>query len=451
MFRPLLSSFRVKTPKARLVGAFSNSTLNNMTADVSTQAAASSGTAPSMGQLKTTTSAPTTARSEREIAERVQQRVLERDSWLVEGEPQEKHSHAKDMSLFIGTVLPKYVKMEIPSPAWLDQHFPVLPMDWKRLQQQRPASPSSSSPIQMTWLGHASVLIQVNGCTILTDPVFSQRCAPTQFAGPKRIRPPPCSIAELCGHIQVDLVLISHNHYDHLDYNTLRDFYKHSPTTPFVVPLGLRVWMHNNISKQAVVHEMDWHEHVDITYNYGSSAAADAAASSSQAECVRIISVPVHHWSSRIGADRDKTLWCGYSIVTQPSPSSLEQRQPQKPRKILFPGDTAWFDGLDELVGQAYGPFDVAAIPIGAYEPREFMKRNHINVDEAVRMKDAVQARHAVPIHWGTFPLTVEPILEPAERLEELMQQKQEDHGNDVNNGDGSFEAWKIGETKAFM
>ena len=138
----------------------------------------------------------------------------------------------------------------------------------------------------------------------------------------------------------------------------------------------------------------------------------------------------MRHWSSRMGADRDKTLWCGYSLVAD-----------HGSQKILFPGDTAWFDDLDDLVGQRYGPFDVAAIPIGAYEPREFMKRNHINVDEAVRMKDAVQAAAAVPIHWGTFPLTVEPFLEPRERLQELMQDREDA---------GSFDPWLIGETKVF-
>ena len=362
--------------------------------------------------------APTKERSKQDIARLVQQRVRERDQWLVDGEPQEKHTALNEGLQFVGDVLPKFLKFSPPSQPWLDEHFPVQPMDWDRLQH-----PPSDGIIQMTWLGHASLLIQVQGCTILTDPVFSQRCAPTQWNGPKRVRPPPCRIAEICRHLLVDVVLISHNHYDHLDTTTVREIHKSSPATSFVVPLGLKSWCHKTISPQAVVHELDWHEHIDYHYS-------PANTSSGGRKSLRIISVPMRHWSSRMGADRDKTLWCGYSLVAD-----------HGSQKILFPGDTAWFDDLDDLVGQRYGPFDVAAIPIGAYEPREFMKRNHINVDEAVRMKDAVQAAAAVPIHWGTFPLTVEPFLEPRERLQELMQDREDA---------GSFDPWLIGETKVF-
>lgn len=135
-------------------------------------------------------------------------------------------------------------------------------------------------------------------------------------------------------------------------------------------------------------------------------------------------------------------MWCGYSLVTSTTPTtSNDDNNQTKQQKILFPGDTAWFDGLEEFVGRDYGPFDVAAIPIGAYEPRNFMKRNHINVDEAVRMKDAIGAASAVPIHWGTFPLTVEPFLEPRERLVELMKDRKDSD---------SFQPWLLGETKQF-
>jgi N-acyl-phosphatidylethanolamine-hydrolysing phospholipase D len=109
-------------------------------------------------------------------------------------------------------------------------------------------------------------------------------------------------------------------------------------------------------------------------------------------------------------------------------------------KSFLFPGDTAWFDALEE-VGTEYGPFDVAAIPIGAYEPREFMKYFHINPQEAVQMKDALRAKHAVPIHFGTFPLTTEPVLEPPEKLIELMKGREDAD---------SFVPWLIGETKSF-
>lgn len=393
---------------------------------------ASSATATAAASTQTvvvgsSNAAPTVARSKQEIAKLVQNRVRERDQWLVDGVPQEKPSTLKEGMEFMGDVLPKFLKFTPPTTAWLDEHFPVQPVDWKRLQ-------NPPDGIQMTWLGHASLLIQVNGCAIVTDPVFSQRCAPTQWNGPKRVRNPPCTIVELCRHILVDIALISHNHYDHLDTASVRDIHKCSPGTSFVVPLGLKAWCHRVISKHVVVHEIDWHEHVDYSYS---------PANASGRKSLRITSVPMRHWTSRVGADRDKTLWCGYSLVTYATANTNNKESSkgqQQQRKILFPGDTAWFDHLDD-VGKRYGPFDVAAIPIGAYAPREFMKRNHINVDEAVRMKDALQAKSAVPIHWGTFPLTVEPFLEPRERLQELMQDRA-----DV----GSFDPWLIGETKVF-
>lgn len=395
---------------------------------------ASSDTSSVTTDIMTATSsspAPTKARSKEEISRLVQKRVQERDAWLVDGLPQEKVSTLQEGVQFTKEVLPKFLKFSPPSQAWLDEHFPVASMDWERLQ-----NPPCDGSIQITWLGHASLLMQVNGCTIVTDPVFSQRCAPTQWQGPKRARPPPCTIRELCQHLAIDVVLISHNHYDHLDTASVQDIHKYSPKAVFIVPLGIKVWCLKNIGQQAVVQELDWREHVDFSYRPKNNASS----SDTVPKTVRIISVPMRHWTSRVGADRDKTLWCGYSVVTDPESGGTTTTT--KSQKLLFPGDTAWFDGLDHLVGQVYGPFDVAAIPIGAYEPREFMKRNHINVDEAVRMKDALQARNAVPIHWGTFPLTVEPWLEPRERLQELME-KREDAG--------SFDALLIGETKVFQ
>lgn len=211
----------------------------------------------------------------------------------------------------------------------------------------------------------------------------------------------------------MDLVLISHNHYDHLDYQSVRDFATFS-SAAFVVPLGLREWFRKHVSNTITIYEQDWHESINFTN------------SSDHTKSLRITSIPMRHWSNRVG-DRDKTLWCGYSIE---SPES----------RFLFPGDTAWFDDLTSI-GKQYGPFDVAAIPIGAYEPRNFMKYNHVDVEEAIRMKDALQAKRAVPIHWGTFALTTEPVLEPREKLLEMMKDRADAD---------SFTSWLIGETKSF-
>lgn len=348
-----------------------------------------------------TTSSIGIERSKAEIEALVQKRVQERDAWAVDGVTAGQPSLSAALNFMW-----KLQNFAVPSQTELDQELPVLHMDWTRLQNPE------NDKIQITWLGHASLLVQMNGCNLLCDPVFSQRCSPSQWFGPQRYRPLPCSIQELLDKVDIDLVLISHNHYDHLDCGSVQDFCKLSSSTPFVVPLGLKDWFQRHVSQTMTLYEQDWNESIDFVGPAGNK--------------LTITSVPMRHWSNRTG-DRDKTLWCGYSVASQQ-------------KKFLFTGDTAWFDDLEQ-VGAKYGPFDVAAIPIGAYEPRDFMKYNHINVEEAVRMKDAVQAASAVPIHWGTFPLTIEPVLEPREKLIELMK-----HRPDAD----SFCPWSIGETKQF-
>jgi L-ascorbate metabolism protein UlaG (beta-lactamase superfamily) len=227
--------------------------------------------------------------------------------------------------------------------------------------------------------------------------------------------------------IDVDIVLLSHNHYDHLDYDSIKALASgNSPL--FVVPLGLKDWFRQHIPSQNIkIVDMDWHESILLD---------DGALS--------ITSVPMRHWSSRVGYDRDKTLWCGYVLEsnisstksTLSSSTAIDTSTSSAATntlKFLFPGDTAWFDDLHEI-GTRYGPFDLAGIPIGAYSPWEFMKVYHIHPPHAVKMMKAVQAKKAVPIHFGTFVLTFEPVLEPIEWLERI--------------NDGlDFGRWNIGDT----
>lgn len=350
--------------------------------------------------------APATRRSKSEIAELVQRRVQERDAWLINGKT-ERPVTFRDAFTFMKDSLPEMLRFKVDQ-AELDKLFPVLAMDWNRIE-----TVEDPSAIQITWLGHSSLLVQMAGCNIVTDPVFSERCSPSQWFGPKRYRKAPCSVADLCHHIPIHAVLISHNHYDHLDHQSVLDFQKHS-NAKFVVPLGLADWFRRHVNKTMALHEVDWHESVTL-----------------QDATIQITSLPMRHWSNRAG-DRDKTLWCGYSIQAMHDGGTT--------KRVLFPGDTAWFDKLEDL-GRRYGPFDVAALPVGAYEPREFMKHNHTDVMEAIQMKDAVRATHAVPIHFGTFPLTIEPAMEPREKLLEMMSGRKDS---------SSFVSWCIGETKAF-
>lgn len=331
------------------------------------------------------------SRSSEEVARLVQRRVEERDAWIGPKQP--------DLSLVLKTMWQTGGSFSptVPSKEELDKVFPVQNLDWQQI-----ANPDHS--LQVTWLGHSSLLVQIDGQNLLTDPVFNDRAFPVQWAGPLRYRPTPCTLQELVEKVKIDAVCISHNHYDHLCYDSVKYIATTSKDVKFVVPLGLQDWMQKHVTTDHDIRELDWHESTSIMQH------AD----------LKITSVPMKHWSNRIG-DRDKTLWCGYVMET-------------KSNRFLFPGDTAWFDGLED-VGKQYGPFDLAAIPIGAYEPRDFMASNHINVEEAVQMKEAVRAKKAVPIHWGTFPLTTEPVMEPREKLLELM------------GDDDSFRPWLTGET----
>merc|ERR1712232_698014 len=137
--------------------------------------------------------------------------------------------------------------------------------------------------------------------------------------------------------------------------------------------------------------------------------------------------IPMQHWSSRRGYDRDMALWCGFSIKSTKSD-----------RRALFAGDTGWFEGLYDI-GKQYGPYDVAMIPIGAYEPRDFMRPQHADPNDAVKVMKAIQAKNAVPIHWGTFQLTSEHYLEPVELLKKSLEASSIPLEK--------FPAWRIGET----
>jgi L-ascorbate metabolism protein UlaG (beta-lactamase superfamily) len=367
----------------------------------------SSSSSSTMGSLETPES----------VRERIAKRVSERNSW-----PNFfAHSFRDMIKFFTGTPSP------IPSQAILDKEFPVQPVDYDLLRFPK-------SDLQVTWIGHATVLIQLHKhVNILTDPMFSQRCSPLQYFGPTRFRPPALTVEDLTREgIPVHAVLVSHNHYDHLDYHSLRQLAAStvnrnsstrnndtalSSSIQFIVPLGLKKWMEKNVPKSVEHHstvELDWHETFQMEFND---------------QTLEISALPMLHWSSRMGWDRDETLWCGFGITS---------KKHGDVKKVLFPGDTGWFEGLKDI-GEQYGPFDLAAIPIGAYEPRDFMKLHHLNPEEAVMMMKAVKANNAIPIHWGTFQLTFEPVLEPQERLIQASK--------DAKLREGSFKPRLIGET----
>jgi N-acyl-phosphatidylethanolamine-hydrolysing phospholipase D len=237
----------------------------------------------------------------------------------------------------------------------------------------------------LTWIGHSTLLLQIGGINILTDPHLTDRASPLSWAGPKRCVPPGLGFADLPA---IHLVLLSHNHYDHLDLPTLRHFarqsYEQQPLT--IVPLGLKTFLAEQGLRKVV--ELDWWEQVSF-------------------RDIIVHAVPAQHFSARSPFDRNQSLWAGFVVE-------------HATFRFFFAGDTGYSADF-KLIGQELGPMDLAAIPIGAYEPRWFMRPMHVNPEEAVKIHQDVRSRRSVAIHWGTFELTDEPLDEPPRRLRQAL------------------------------
>jgi len=230
----------------------------------------------------------------------------------------------------------------------------------------------------VTWIGHATLLVQLNGVNILTDPHWGDRASPVGFAGPRRLVPPGIRFEDLP---PIHLVLVSHDHYDHLDEDTVVRLARvHRPT--FVVPLGIKAWL-ADLGITRVV-ELDWWEES----SYGP---------------LRVASTPAQHSSGRGLHDQNVRLWSSWVVI---GPD----------RRFFFAGDTGYFAELAEI-GQRYGPFDLTAIPIGGYSSWESGHPNHVNPEEAVQVFEDVRGRLLAPVHWGTFTMNREPVKEPPGRL----------------------------------
>jgi len=248
-------------------------------------------------------------------------------------------------------------------------------------------SRQTDSARQAIWVGHSTVLVTIDGINVLTDPVFSDRASPVSFAGPKRVVPPAVTIDDLP---QIDAVVISHSHYDHLDLPSLTALYAHQDQVTFLVPLGLKELLQGAGISNVI--ELDWWEEVMVGE-------------------VKFTATPVRHWSSRTPFDRNQTLWSGW-MVNFPDYA------------FYFAGDTGYTDDFIETRERLGAP-DLAAIPIGAYDPREFMKASHMNPEEAVQAFEDLQPSQAIAVHWGTFKLTLEPLAEPPQRLRDELARKQ--------------------------
>ena len=252
---------------------------------------------------------------------------------------------------------------------------------------RRVAVPATAPVPSATWIGHATVLVQSGGLNVLTDPVFSERASPVPFAGPARAQPPGVPMAELPA---IDVVLISHNHYDHLDEESVRELDRRGQgRTLFLAPLGLKAWF----AGLGITHvvELDWwqlHHHAGVDFQL----------------------VPVQHWSARGLGDRNRTLWGGWAVFAPDL-------------RWYFSGDTGYsalFQQTREKLAARMRDgtlFDLALLAIGAYEPRWFMSAQHMNPAEAVQAHQDLAARRSLGIHWGTFALTDEALDQPPRDL----------------------------------
>ncbi len=238
----------------------------------------------------------------------------------------------------------------------------------------------------VTFINHATEFVQFEKFTVLTDPVFSERVSPFSWMGPKRHREPGASLAELP---KIDVVIVSHNHFDHMDIDSLVAVEKKDQPI-FIVPLGNKAFLEENGINHVV--ELDWWQ------SYSSDAGFD------------ITLVPMQHWSARGIFDKFETLWGGYVVES----SGL---------KVLFAGDTGYNKQFKEIE-EKFGAMDLSLLPIGAYEPRWFMKDQHMNPEEAVQAHLDLRSKLSIGMHFGAFQLTDEGIEDPVTDLVKSLMSK---------------------------
>ena len=294
----------------------------------------------------------------------------------------------------------------VTSPQWRDGRFvnalprhdgPVMTMtrefffggsDHRRptepLPLDVPAPGELATPpeggLRVTWLGHSTSLVEVDGARLLLDPMFGDRASPVSWAGPKRFYPPPVALEALP---RLDAVLISHDHYDHLDRSSVEGLARREALR-FVVPLGVGTRLQRWGIDAARVTELDWWQELRLG-------------------AVRVVLTPARHFSGRsaVMADKDETLWGGWAMVGPV-------------HRVYYSGDSAMFPGFAEI-GERLGPFDITLIESGAYN--KLWADVHLGPEQAVAAHRAVRGKLMLPVHWGSFDLALHGWTEPAERL----------------------------------
>ena len=283
------------------------------------------------------------------------------------------NSDGKTNDKSLGDLLRWGLGRERPAPVKID-----LSSDYRNYNLD------STDPY-LIWIGHATFLLNTGDSRILFDPVFSDRASPFSIVGPKRIIPPAMEISELP---KVDIVLISHNHYDHLDRWSLIEIKKANPEAKFLVPQGDKALLIGMGIES--VFEFNWWESISMRK-------------------LELTFTPAQHWSSRSLFDRNHSLWGSWFVRDDNN-------------TFFHAGDTGYSRDFVEI-RKKLGDVDYAMIPIGAYDPRWFMSYQHVNPEEAVSIAKDMAAGVSFGMHWGTFILTDEPIMEPKQRLEKAARE----------------------------
>uniref|UniRef100_A0A6U3TFJ6 Metallo-beta-lactamase domain-containing protein n=1 Tax=Ditylum brightwellii TaxID=49249 RepID=A0A6U3TFJ6_9STRA len=336
--------------------------------------------------------------------------------------------------------------------------------------------PSNDDKIKLTWIGHSTALIQQSSYTLLTDPIFSNRASPLQNGGildnftESRYVPPACTVSTLPNVI--DAVLISHDHYDHLDYNSVCELFDSQKVKFWIVPLGMKKWLIDRVGVRALdIVELKWWE--GVKFNKGKGGGIEVVelikeitdSSSNEKDGTNLFTneaglkeyepnsqnsdenklvemvitcAPAQHWCSRSPFDRNQRLWCSWAVkttVTNPSTSTktssslTSSSTTPSPLNFYFAGDTGLPQAfpLHRQIGDRLGPFQLSALPIGAYEPSFFMRDSHCNPREAVKMHIDLKSERSVGVHWGTFALADETFDEPPMMLRDALEEAEKE------------------------
>ncbi|WP_344827917.1 MBL fold metallo-hydrolase [Actinocorallia longicatena] len=265
-----------------------------------------------------------------------------------------------------------------------EQRQPLRPVPLRTPEFAAPAADASDpAELSVHWLGHGTSVVEIDGRRVLFDPVFSDRVSPSGIVGPKRVHPVPVRAEDLP---RLDVIAISHDHYDHLDLPSVRTLLQ-TQDAPFVVPLGVGAHLEKWGVPAGRIVELDWDEHAVVAG-------------------LKITATPSYHFSGR-GLKRNPTLWCSFVVATGTEPGRPET-------KVFYTGDSGYFDGYARI-GEQHGPFDLTLMQVGAYS--DAWSDIHMTPEEAVTAHLDLRGGLLVPVHWATFVLAMHPWAEPARRL----------------------------------